>query len=449
MRSVDFTDSEATYTRIFPNQMIRIALVNGLNHHVSECSDRYLAAVRYFTRFEVPRRIEDCRSIMSQATNTPNQTKYLDDLLTQLDYRSQLWTQFDYPLLEEAGFVREVDSLEGLLRAAHEYDPTVVYCFRGDILDPDKDFLKHVDWRNRLRLNSKQVVYRFSVDKGFDLPSSFLRFGKLTTAALAKLDLFGFTFIEAFRAGINCISKTSMRNEVYTTLSFRNPTTRDQTRFHIHDFVEALEHFIHRRTVTGEEIRFPMDEPERYARTELAHIPKRKPGDAPHPFNEVEVHYMPNFGSGREAYDWMYVQPRCNCQHGFNLRNFQDTLRGSKRVVWSGETHFFELVLHLLSDKESVRGWKNPKNLVPIARESTVRLVDMLRYNVYREVPTTRGLRRRGLSEIHIEAVLFELAKRSSYEKMFYPVNEIPDNIEAFGYTLRPIYIRPPSRMRI
>jgi hypothetical protein len=440
---------DSMYIRLSPTQMVRVALVNGLGASLQpEHQKASIDAVYNYTDSSALGKcnIAVCAILMANKSRSESESEYLDDLLGQLDYESDVWEPFDFDDLEQRGFIREVAGLDGLVKAALSMDRDVVFCTKEPILDPETDFLKHVDWRNRLNLNGKSTIELFAQEKRFALPQSYHDYGRLTGEVLAKLHMYGFSFTQAIETGFRLLNAVPYTHWPVTTLSFRNPSNGDEVRIHLLDMIEALEHYVHRELVTKETIDFTFDEPVKYAQIESAWVPKRVPEENRRSHNTVECHYVPDFETRREMYDWMYLLPSCDCEYAFNMRNFQQKSGRSKRRVHTGDVHFLETMLEDLRHLEG-GGWNNPKTLIPIPRDSLVRFADMLRYNCFAELQPLSvedvTPKRLPLRETEIEACLFEFARKFGFERMFLAPREVPhpdSQIERLGYFLQPMY---------
>lgn len=459
MRSTDFMDKERTYSRLNPTEMIRVALVNGLNANMNtDDSKRYIEMVKHFTNLRNPNRVNRLASIISEDRITRKQEAFLDDLIKEVDYQNDAWKRFNYQTLKMAGVVEEVDGLSELVESAApllkgsfgEYgetsDLSKVLVVKGDLLDPDRDYLKHIHWRNKLRLDSNAAMEHLfgSLSHEKFMSSLFRKYGVLSKSDLENLNRRGFTFQNALYNALDVLIESESKSPI-VTISFKNPTTANETRVHMLDFIEAAERYLHRKFFTKEEIVTGEID---YARREVQ-IPKRTPTAKMGEFNRLEAHYYPHhLYVSKGPTSWMYTLAHCDCEHAFNSRNY-NTGKGAKlRVVNTWDVHFLDYSLEKVADtgiKTLPDHWSltkaNHLSIIPSAE--FVGVANFLRNNVFVESNKTR----RSLKEPEIEAVIFEMIKKPRYLgkglgliREEYAFEEMKQEIFA------PMYLKPELR---
>lgn len=450
MRSTDFKNKKRTFSRLSPKEMIRVALINGLNENINPDTDIYKRAVKHFTDPGKHHRVDKLSSIISEDEITVKQEAFLKDLLKQFDYQSPIWKNLNYQALEFAGIIRPVDELSDLVEESLVDEPHVVYALRGEGLGYKK-YLKHIHPRNKLRLDSKEVIQRFAEIKGFNLPEQYLKSGKLTREVRGLLELHNFTYLVALETGFGTLQREENQNRLYTTLSFRNPSNGDEVRFHLHDYLEGFSRNVHRKLITEEEIEFEfkskLNESTGYVR-DRAYVPKRIPEENRNDFNTVEAHLMPSFSSSRLSTNWWDTISSCDCKYAFNLRNFMQRVGKSVREVHTADIHFIDYFLDVFSDGREVTVWGSPTSLVPIATPELISVADRFLYNSFLEIPDEEGKAptRRTHKEIEIESALFELGKQKPFGFMFRQPDKIGTFIREYSYVLQPMYHMPELR---
>ncbi|MBS1267099.1 MAG: hypothetical protein MAG795_01070 [Candidatus Woesearchaeota archaeon] len=440
MRSANFDSPRLTFQRLMPHQMIRAALINGLSQQ-NPYSDYYRRLVKELinplkegkTGFELEKHISACGDILGEHSRTTKQQKYLDSLLMDFSFISDMWEDIPYKELEQVQIIKKVDSLSALVQAVKIGNINQVYEIPEDMFPPDRDFLKHVTLTNRLDLLSRENISAFARANGIDLPDKFLEHGYISNDFWVELNERGFAYKAALTNAIGVL-KNNYPYKLISAISHRNPTTGDQIRGSLHDVIEGFERFVHRHKV-GDEIVFGL-EAGKYEGTEFAYVPKRIPTRLHGDFDTVELHYMPDFLSDSSSLTWLHTMPYCNCPYSLNLRNHNEQTQQAKRIVYNWCPHSIDTVLEIIHKQKGVRGFALPENFVPIPAKLLIKFSDYLRYNCYVKTENQR----RPLRETEIELTLFEFAKTKHFDWLFHSENTMPEYLDRLSYALRPLY---------
>jgi|TARA_B100001971_G_C18228650_1_gene562378 hypothetical protein len=433
MRSKDYNDQVKSFTPLEPHQMVRVALAEGTKPQYPEPErQRYRRLLKDCTIIDESR-IDVLFRIMQRGSSSPREKKFLDALVAEVDYDSSAWKPLDYNALKKEGVIIEHDgNLKGLTGLVQEIDESKVIFVpsvgeRAAAPEDEQDYKKHVDSRNKLVLNGKDVVARFAQDRGFELPENYLKRGYMTTEVLTLLERHGFYFTEALRTAVEVLKEPKYENRVITTMAIKR---RDGTelRLHPHDFVEAAEFYtyclLHNKAVVetlGDKLTELGD---KYHGASTFDVPKRTPiGRNRH--NNVELHYFPNpKRDGPYPLDWMNTKVTCDCPHALNMRNYEERNGRMTRVVETMDTHA-DMVFLAMMHKKGISPGEAVNNMSPIPTLEFSRIVDRTRYNIVQEfevdVEGRTRTRRAYVREDGIEKILNELAKSPewTFERMF------------------------------
>lgn len=453
MRSKNYADQAASFTPLEPQQMVRVALVEGMKPKYEDRErQRYRRLLKDYLDI-TEEGIGTLFRLMETGAKTQDGKNTLGRLISLVAYDGEYWKNFDYEHLKKEGvIIPHNGNLKGLVGLIQEIDkskviftPSVVE--RALAPEDEHDYLKHIDWRNKLVLNGKDVVEMFARDKGIELPENYLRNGYMTTNVFNLLQQNGFYFNEALRSAIKILKEPKYQNRIITSMAIKR-ADGTELRFHPHDWVEAAEFymycFAHKRNLIetlGKKITDPNDK--RYYGADAFLVPKRTPVNGQQ-YNYVEMHFFPDpHGKGKYPLSWMGTKVACNCPHALNMRNFEDRKGKQMRVVETMDTHanmFFLKWIHLHKKEIDDLG-KVVNNMSPVPTLELSDVTDKIRYNLAQEFEVEEKgkpkINRTYVGEVGIEALILELAKTPSwtFERMFNPDEKVG------GQLLKPMYI--------
>jgi len=451
MRSKNYNNQTASFTPLQPNQMVRVALAEGMKPQYPEPErQRYRRLVKQYLGIDETR-VDRLFSLLEVEDPSEPQQVFLNDILVQVAYDSRYWHRrgFDYDALKKEGIIIEHDgNLNGLARLVQEIDESKVIFVprvgeRAVAPEHEPDYLKHVSWRNKLVLNGRDVVTKFAENKGFQLPEKYLENGYMSVEVMGLLEKHGFYFNEALKTAIEVLKDPKYENRVISTMSIKR-TDGSELRLHPHDFVEAAEFYIYSLRYKKEIIetlggRLSLVG-DKYHGVNTFNVPKRVPiGRKTH--NEVVLHYFPEqIENGHHPLDWMNTRVTCNCPHALNMTNMETRSKRQARVLDTMDTHANMVFLAEMHKKE-ISPEDAVNNMSPIPTEELSRRVDITRYNLvkeFREEGLGKGrLKRTYAGEEDIEKIIHELAKDPewTFERMFNPQERVGAKL------LRPMYV--------
>ena len=440
MKAKDYSDQVATFTPLEPQQMVRVALVGGIQPRYPESErQRYRRLLKEFTDID-EKRIDALFRLIGRESKSPKERAFLEGLLSDVAYDSAVWSAFDYEALKREGVVVGYSGdNRGLVQKVLEIDESKIIFVQNPIWE-QADYVKHIDWRNKLAINGPDVIIQFAKDRSFELPPSFLEYRKLTEDVYRLLELHGFTYFEALRTAIKLLKDPKYAKRTISALVIKNPNG-NELRLHPHDFVEAAELFVyalkHRKPIKKVLGDLLSREGNKYHGLNKSQVPKRVPENGVY-FDNVETHYLPDFKDPRKkVLEWMHTVTMCDCGNALNLRNFEERRGRKTYVVQTFDTHVGVVVLEI-QRRKGINVNLNPNNLNPLPTPEFLRFVDKLRYNLVQETEFTEGdkikIDRRYVGEVGLEILINELAKLWALEQMWGPIQKISD------FVLRPMY---------
>src|SRR3989338_1470870 len=424
MKSKDYSNQVTSFTPLEPQQMIRVALVEGLKPQYMEGErQRYRRLLKAYVGVD-ERRIDQLFDIigMEQSARTGSQKKFLNVLVNEVAYDARTWRPFDYDALRREGVVIDYSgSPSGLVETVLGIDESKVVLARDPVWVYG-DYVKHLDWRNKSALNGPDVIIAFAQEKGFDLPESFLRYRRPTEEVYKLLEQHGFTYQEALRIAIKVLKDPRYANRVISALVTKHKNG-SELRFHHHDFVEAAELLVyshrHNKMVTEKVGDKATMYGNRYHGANQYLVPRRTP-EPGSTHDTVEIHYLPDFQDPKNGtLEWMNTVVSCDCGNDLNLRNFEERRGRRTYVITTLDTHGGVVVLEI-QRRKGINANKNPQNLNPLPTPEFSRFVDMLRYNIIQETEVQDEDRtktvRTYVPEKGIEILINELAKRADWD---------------------------------
>ena len=146
MRSKDYKNFEDSFTQLQPNEMIRVALVEGIKgKYVSENTERqrYRRLLKQY--LDIKEEQIDLLFRLYGDFHNPNygftgkQKKTLDGLLQKVSYKSKKWKDFDYDHLRKEKVVIDFEGdKQGLVQKMQEIDERRVVFAKERIYEPEK-----------------------------------------------------------------------------------------------------------------------------------------------------------------------------------------------------------------------------------------------------------------------------------------------------------------------
>ena len=112
MRSKDYNDMATTFRPLQPVQMVRVALVNGINPAVEPDSkerEKYLKLLKEFTYVKEYTLNELFGYMQGEGGTQPGDNITKDVLKANLEYDSEKWKELDYKRLQEEGVIIAFD----------------------------------------------------------------------------------------------------------------------------------------------------------------------------------------------------------------------------------------------------------------------------------------------------------------------------------------------------
>lgn len=442
MRAKNYDNQVASFTPLEPQHMVRVALVEGLKpKYEGGERQRYRRLLKDYTNVDESR-IDALFRIVEYGPRTEREKGFLDALVNDVAYDSENWKQFDYDALKKEGVILDYSGdNQGLVQKVLETDESkVIFAKNPEWVQSGLDYIKHVNWRNKLVVNGPDVIIQFAKDKSFELPESFLKYRKTTEAVYKLLEQYGFTYRVALKTAIKVLKSPEYAGRTISALVIKNPNG-NELRLHPHDFVEAAEllvYAVERKQLITQELGNLLEGGDKYQGLNQFLVPKRRP-EKGRRLNHVETHYLPDFRSpGTNVLEWMNTVTTCDCGNALNLRNF-DERRGRKSyVVQTFDTHAGVVVLEIQRHKR-IHANRNPSNLNPLPTPEFSRFVDKLRYNVVQEIEVPNRektkIQRKYVGEVGIGILINELAKLWEFESMYDPKQKLGT------FVLRPMYL--------
>ncbi len=439
MRAKNYNNQVASFTPLEPQHMVRVALVEGLKPKYDNGErQRYRRLLKDYTNVDESR-IDKLFDVIRTEQRSGQQENFLNALVNDVAYDSGNWKSLDYEALKKEGVIIEhngrLKSLAGLVQETDESKVIFVPSVGGRAVSPEDepDYFKHIDWRSKLVLNGPDVVKRFALDNGIELPDNYLSNGRMTNEVLDLLEQNGFYFTEALKTAIEVLKQPEYKDRVITALAIKR---KDGTelRLHPHDFLEAaefysycLEHKANIIETLGNKLTQVGD---KYHGANTFAVPKRIPFRRKG-FNKVEFHYMPDIQEdGEHPLDWMSTRATCDCPHALNMRNFEERRGKTTRVVETMDTHANMVFLAMLKEKQ-IGISHAVNNMSPIPTEELSVFIDKTRYNLVQEFTVMEEnsikTKRTRVGEVNIEKIINELAKNPewTFERMYYQPGKV------------------------
>ena len=443
MRSKNYLDQIASFTPLEPQQMVRVALVEGLKPRYENGErQRYRRLLKEYTDVDDDR-INALFRIMKYGARTKREAGFLRTLIDDVRYTSGKWKSFEYPSLKKEGVIIEYSGdNQGLVDKVLETDENHAIFVQHPIAEEGKDYLKHIDWRNKMVLNGPDVIIQFAKDRGIEdqLPETFLKYRRPNEVVYKLLEKHGFTYTEALKTAIKVMKTQKYLGRTIAVWAIKNPNG-NEFRQHPHDHIESPELFVYAHRYAKPIIQELGDlltpYVDKYYGLNRFSVPKRVPENEK-VFNSVETHYLPDFGNAsKKILEWMHTVTECDCGNALNLRNFEDRKGRKAYIVQTFETHAGVVVLEIHYAK-GINANESPNNLNPLPTPEFSRFVDKLRYNLAEEIEIRNGektkIHRRYAGEIAIEILINELAKKWTAEEMFFPDKKVGT------FLLKPMY---------
>ncbi len=424
MRSANHKNLRETYTRLNRAQMARLALVTGLFPKFKE-RKKYLELVKEFNILKGSN-IQNIFEILLCRKPTEKQKNYLDDILGKLHYNSNTWKQMDYDSLESEGVIINTQgSITDLIEGILNIDENKVVSTKINIINPYVDYLKHVKPKNRIVMNSKDVIKKFAYIKKLKLPAKYLKSGYINSEVHNILKEKKFTFPEAFKSAIDLIKEPRYRDREISVFVIKR-RNGDEVRIFPYDIIAGTELFYEITKYRPEEIRLRhgkiTDEEFKYHGENIFEIPKRNPKKNMK-YNEVTTNYLPDVFRPRDlTLEWINTIMRCNCDWSLNTRNFEIRRGRMTRTVTTHDIHSRVVILYLAKEKKKYIN--NPTLVYPT--HYLIKLVDKFRNNLI--------VKNRHASVIEINLLTTELFKKYSYYTLFR--SQMPEEKKV----IRPLY---------
>jgi len=464
MRSKNFSDIEKTFTPLAPNQMVRVALVDGIkpNHPISG---------NYDLGFKVPGRLDYSRllqdyleiesgelhrlwDLLGQDQYSEREREQLDSLVGLVAYDSKRWKRFDYEKLKKEGVIIEhngqdlpdlVSLMEGMGENQVVFIPTLADIQSGN----EVDYEKHISHRNTLYLNGIQSVRAFAERKGLTLPD------KYTSSFPMRQDVFDLLFrdedpnnilyfMEALHSSIDALTNDPRLNKRVIARVGHKTSDGTLVTWQSHDDVESGElfsYFLEHDRSLVDRLGTMVEGGDKYFGEVVIDVPKRTPmirdDGSLETHNKVVFHYWPDITGKRHPEDWMNTDPFCIEPDAQDRRNYED--RTSEKMVRIPRTHDLHTMLVSLA---RVNALKIPlsqavNNFSPVATPDYSQMVDKFRYNIAYEIPQTdKAPVRKYVGEVGLRILIHELWKKPdwTFDRMFNPRHTVGDSL------LRPMY---------
>lgn len=442
MRSINYANREASFTPLEPQHMLRAALVEGMKKKYEYGERRRYQRLlgEYFeSQEELKSKSKGILSkkeflyqlfdLFSKKELKGKQFGFLHHLLQYVEHNRKNWKPFDYDHLKEEGVIVNYDGENsGLAKKIQEIDENKVVFTTSNILDPNTDYLKHLHWSRKLTLNGYDVIKKFAEKKGFNLPESYHKNKKPTENVYQLLEEHSFTFREALKTAVEVLKDPKYRNRKISALVIKNPNG-NELRLHHHDIVEAAEYFWY--LYRAKELKQIVGEDKYHGGNKFL-VPKRIPENGKE-VNVVETHYLPEFATyfPKRTLEWFNTLTWCNCEHGFNLRNFEERRGRKTYVIDTFDTHSGVLMLKKIWGLKRNAN-KCPQNLNPLTTEEFSKAIDKLRYNLV----VVTDAERKYANEREIEVLINELFKDPlwTFKRAYQPKQKLKD------FVLRPMH---------
>lgn len=424
MRSANYKNIRDTYTHLNRAKMTRLALVTGLFPKFKE-RKKYLELVKEFnTSTDI--NIQNIFEILLCRKPTEKQKNYLEDILGQLHYNSNKWKQMDYSSLEREGVIINTQgSITDLIERILNIEENKIVSTKINIINPCVDYLKHVKPKNRIVMNSKDVIKKFAYTKQLQLPEKYLKTGYLNSGVYDILKDKKFTFPEAFKSTIDLIKEPRYKDREISVFVIKR-RNGDEVRIFPYDIIAGTELFYEITKYRPKEIGLRhgkiTDEEFKYHGENIFRIPKRNPKKNMK-YNEVTTNYLPDVSRPRDlTLEWINTIMRCNCDWSLNTRNFEIRRGRMTRTVTTHDIHSRVVILYLAKEKK--RYINNPTLVYPT--HYLINLIDKFRNNLI--------VKNRHASVIEINLLTTELFKKYSYYKLFR--SKMPEEKKV----IRPLY---------
>ncbi len=401
MRSRDYSDPWETYTPLEMSHMVRAALISGIRRDRGYSPNerlRYKEILRAYSR--MGQRLESMYDLLQVKNPTKKQQSYLDDLLEEADPKSSSWAPFDYRHLMQKGvIIQHEGNAQDLITLMKELPENKVVFTNADLTRGSVDYLKHVKPRQKISLNSKEVIRTFAEDRGFELPEPYLRKGRLTEEVYKLLEEQRFTFVEALKSSIRLLKENYRERDISVfVVSRRNG---DEVRLFPYDFlVKGTELFYEvkqqNRLISMEHGKVTKGE-FKYHGTNIFKIPRMFPSREKR-FDEVEVAYLaPVFGRPKDmTLEWFSTITRCNCDWSLNTRNFEIRRGRMTRQATTFDVHARVMLLYVASEYNQTK-----ERLIIYPAPEFVKLVDKFRFNLCKD---DKFIGQMGVNRLIIEA---------------------------------------------
>lgn len=421
MRSKNYDDMKASFTALQPVQMVRVALVNGINpavEHKPQERQNYLDLLKKFTT--VPKATLDGLFGLLQGDNGSKE-KEIEEIRKSLYYDTDVWKPFDYDKLISSGVVVPFNlDTTGLVRVASSLPRHKVIELSRPIEREGVDYLKHVHWRNKLVLNGRDVVAAFAREHEIELPKSYKdRGGPPPVSLYGQLAKKGFTFRTAMETCTSVIQSDAYSSRDISVLVIKH-LNGDELRMHHHDYDESCELFLYSRKYglniiekLGDRLK---PEGAKYV-LNVYDLPSRSRGGLTH---RVEICYLPDFKDAtNRTLEWMKTRFSCGCEWALNLRNFSFGRGETKHTAYTSDTHGGMVILQLQLDENGIL-IDNPQNMNPIPQPGFSRFIDVLRYQVMQGHGNSDYVKETG-----IEIAANRFWRLFGLDKMYWPKDKV------------------------
>ena len=433
MRSQNYQDMKASFEALSPTQMARVALVNGIFPWIEPNHDvriKYLNLLKEFTDIS-ERRLDEIFHLMEiAASDEPTKSKSSEIVvpLEDIEYSAKTWKSLDYNLLKKEGVVLEFDvNTKGLPALVSKLDGIAQKDIRHKVIElskkierPGVDYLKHIPPRQKLMLNSRDVVMRFAQQNGIIVPETYKeRGGPPPVSMYDALRNAHFTFRSAMEATDFVIRNAKYIPRDIAVLVVKH-LNGDETRYRHHDFVEAAELFMYTQEHNIPIVEKLGDKLEPHGEKYVLNVYTAPSMSRPRKTHPVELSYLPDFKNPNyKTLYWMKTRGLSGCEWGQNLRNFEFGKGETDHTAWTMETHCCLLAL-AIQVAQKVKVNKNPQNISPIPTVRFSRYIDVLRYQLI-QGPKEKDY----VNETGIEILANEFWKKNGISNMYFPKQKV------------------------
>ncbi|MBS3098382.1 hypothetical protein J4209_06330 [Candidatus Woesearchaeota archaeon] len=430
MRSKDYADIKKSFKPLSPVEMVRVALVNGINPEVEHNSDerkKYLGLLKEFIESSNAN-LDRLFEFLQESNADKRNTKAIGGIRTTVHYDSKRWKELNYKTLEENGVIMPLklnrSDLKGLAQKLVDLPRHKVIGLSQPIEREGIDYLKHIPPRQKFVLNGKDVVVAFAKEHGIELPGGYLKRGGPPPVSIYKaLADAGFTIKAAMETGTGVIRTDDYLPRDISALVVKH-LNGDELRMHHHDYVESAEFWLYARAheleiaeTLGDRLKADGD---KYVLS-VYDTPSKSRMNLTH---RVEICYLPDFKDPKnKTLEWMKTRVSCDCEWALNLRNFSFGLKETKHTAYTLETHGGMVILQLQTGEDGIL-IESPKNMNPIPTINFSRFVDVIRYQLMQGHKNDDYVKETG-----IEILANEFWKIFGLEKMYWPKEKVANKI--------------------